>query len=396
MGRLLRENPANSPLLGGGRRAGTLRLRVRVVQKFLSWLALSHNLAFPEDWRQLIEYMQVRLSEPCVRGSLKLIHLSYIFMQEVAGVEDRLTDSALYDVTKRELLASALPGKQPRQAPRFPVIVLAALEANVIALDTPVFWRVLSWWILLQSWATLRFDDHRGKVPSDLNVSETGLVGKLTRSKVSGPDKKLNYRLLVVHSSSHVQHKDWLVSGWKVLDKEAPYIRDYLLPAPTNNFRGFKRKELKYQAAFGIQSQIISWLSCRGQRLFRASTGHYFSPHSGRNFLPTATAVLGFSRFDRDMLGGWSAEGSERYSRAAKHKIATMQNAVRNHSEAWNLIRWRNQTIWMGLETSSRQGKFRNKKFTASRRCWPAVLLQTFIRCSFCPIRAGPRGVCSR
>ena len=28
------------------------------------------------------------------------------------------------------------------------------------------------------------------------------------------------------------------------------------------------------------------------------------------------------------MLGGWSAEGSERYSRAAKHKIAAMQKAV--------------------------------------------------------------------
>ena len=62
MGRLLRERPANSQLLGGGRRAGTFRSRVRVVQKFLSWLALAHNLAFPDHWRQLIEYMQVRLS----------------------------------------------------------------------------------------------------------------------------------------------------------------------------------------------------------------------------------------------------------------------------------------------------------------------------------------------
>ena len=33
MGRLLKENPANSQLLGGGRRAGTSRSRVRVVQK---------------------------------------------------------------------------------------------------------------------------------------------------------------------------------------------------------------------------------------------------------------------------------------------------------------------------------------------------------------------------
>ena len=35
-----------------------------------------------------------------------------------------------------------------------------------------------------------------------------------------------------------------------------------------------------------------------------------------------------FSKSDRDMLGSWSAEGSERYSRAAKHKIAMMQKAV--------------------------------------------------------------------
>ena len=33
-------------------------------------------------------------------------------------------------------------------------------------------------------------------------------------------------------------------------------------------------------------------------------------------------------RSDRDMLGGWSAEGSERYSRAAKFKITSMQQTV--------------------------------------------------------------------
>ena len=186
----------------------------------------------------------------------------------------------------------------------------------------------MSWWKLLQSWATLRFDDHRGIVPTDMSVTDSGLVGKLTRSKVSGPDKKLNFRLIVVHSSAYIQHKGWLMSGWEVLEKEAPYPRDYLLPAPTSNFRGFKRKELKYHTAFGIQSQIISFLSYRGPRIFRASTGHYDTPHSGRNFMPTAAAVLGFARSDRDMLGGWSAEGSERYSRAAKHKIAAMQKAV--------------------------------------------------------------------
>ena len=58
------------------------------------------------------------------------------------------------------------------------------------------------------------------------------------------------------------------------------------------------------------------------------STGHCYTPYSGRNFMPTATSVLNFARSDRDMLGGWASERSERYSRTAKYKIELMQQAV--------------------------------------------------------------------
>ena len=80
MGKLIKENPSNIQLLGGGRRAGTLRPRVQSVQKFLGWLVASHGVSFPVHWRQLTEYLQVRYSEPCVRGSLKLVHSSYVFL----------------------------------------------------------------------------------------------------------------------------------------------------------------------------------------------------------------------------------------------------------------------------------------------------------------------------
>ena len=109
MGKLIRESPGNVQLLGGGRHAGTLRSRVRSVQKFLGWLIASHGISFPVHWRQLTEYLQVRYSEPCVRGSLKLVHSSYIFLQEVAGIEDKLTDSAMYAVSLKELLSQASP-----------------------------------------------------------------------------------------------------------------------------------------------------------------------------------------------------------------------------------------------------------------------------------------------
>ena len=44
--------------------------------------------------------------------------------------------------------------------------------------------------------------------------------------------------------------------------------------------------------------------------------------------MPSATGVLGFAKSERDILGGWSAEGSQRYTRTAKYKIAQMQIAV--------------------------------------------------------------------
>ena len=240
MGKLIRENPSNVQLLGGGRRAGTLRSRVRSVQKFMGWLVAAHGVNFPVHWGQLTEYLQVRYSEPCVRGSLKLVHSSYIFLQEVAGIEDKLTDSAMYVVALKELMSQASPGKPPRQAPKFPTILLAAFEDMVLSADRPVFLRVLSWWLLVQSWGTLRFDDHRGLLPRDFVVTSTGLQARLTRSKVSGSDKHLNFRTVIIHPSAYIQREGWLAVGWKLLLEGAPHERDYLLPAPTNNFQGFK------------------------------------------------------------------------------------------------------------------------------------------------------------
>ena len=138
MGRLIRENPRKVQLLGGG----TLRSRVPTIQKFIRWLIAAHQISFPNHWRQLTEYLQVRYSEPCVRGALKLVHSSYIFLQEVAGIEDKLTDTAMYSVSLKELMAQASLGQAPRQAPRFPTILLAAMEDMALSVDTPLFMRV--------------------------------------------------------------------------------------------------------------------------------------------------------------------------------------------------------------------------------------------------------------
>ena len=53
-------------------------------------------------------------------------------------------------------------------------------------------------------------------------------------------------------------------------------------------------------------------------------------PHSGRTFMPSATAALGIEKGGRDFLGGWSAQGSDCYAGAAKRRISNTQKMVIN------------------------------------------------------------------
>ena len=121
----------------------------------------------------------------------------------------RHTDNALYTVTRKEILTSALPGRPPKQAPRYPSVLLAAFEVLVMDPEAKQYWRIMGWWLLLQAWGALRFDDHRGLLPADVVVDQGGLTAKLSHTKVSGPDKKVVYRIVVVDSAAYLQHKEW-------------------------------------------------------------------------------------------------------------------------------------------------------------------------------------------
>ena len=56
--------------------------------------------------------------------------------------------------------------------------------------------------------------------------------------------------------------------------------------------------------------------------------GHFWTPHSARNFLPSAAAALNVETSDRDKLGEWMAQENDRYNRVAKVRIEVVQNLV--------------------------------------------------------------------
>ena len=158
----------NSGHQGWRQQRPTLRARVRAAEKYLSWLAVSPDVAFLERVAHFTSFLESRHSEPCNRGALKAAHQCMVFMEDVTGVEEKLTTNASYTVVYRELLSTAQPSRVPKQALRYPAAVLESLETL----------------ILLQCWATLRFADHRGLCPSDgFEVRGNALTARLVHSK---------------------------------------------------------------------------------------------------------------------------------------------------------------------------------------------------------------------
>ena len=68
------------------------------------------------------------------------------FLEDVAGIEEKLTTNALYTVVYKELLFTAQPGRTPLQAPRHPVAVLESLEELVLKESAAFNFRVSAWW----------------------------------------------------------------------------------------------------------------------------------------------------------------------------------------------------------------------------------------------------------
>ena len=77
-----------------------------------------------------------------------------------------------------EILTSCEQGKSVKQAPWFAVGLLALVENFVLTIiSISAYMRMYGWWVLLQSWGTIRFSDHRGLSPAYIRFTD----GNLTR-----------------------------------------------------------------------------------------------------------------------------------------------------------------------------------------------------------------------
>ena len=277
-------------------------------RKFRTWLALSHGVSFPSEVFHLTEFLQTRHSEPCNRGSLKVAHNSFIFLEETAGVEQKLTQQALYGTMYKELLATAEPDRPtktpgcPRGSPReehsearrsFLPQSLLVVDPTAVLGHTPVL------------------------EPQRTEPRRTLLRGrKLAGSEARTLQDHRHFRLVVVSPQCFVSERSWLSTGWMLLKTKANYSRDYLLPAPSARYSGCVRRELGYDAASAVQTRILQSLSVAGELVFQHRVARYWT---------SAAAALNVPNADRDMLGDWAAGKSERYARVSRYRITIIQ-----------------------------------------------------------------------
>jgi len=318
----------------GGRRARTLSKRIGAWRRVRAWCMDLYYAPFPRTVLHLVEYLQARADEPCGLSVLEGVAAGFTFMEDCCGFARgrRLVDDPLFAAYYKELAAGySGAGTEPlRQAPRYPLALVLALEREAVDEGVAVCYRCHAWWHLLSLWASLRCDDHRGLAPGGIQMTIRGLEAVLSRTKTTGPGKRVTSLPLVVGYGAFVGESAWLVTGWNLWQSTAPSVRDYFLVKPAPNLDAMLPVELSYEQASRLSRAVLSGLPREDDimtALGEPIVG-LFAQHSARCWLSSMAALLQVPEADLAYLGRWSPSAAKGYVRTATEVVMKVQSTV--------------------------------------------------------------------
>ncbi len=322
-------------LVAGGRRASTLRTRARTWRAFMRFLRASTGSAHPRSAMDAVDYVQARAAEPCSKSVLLHLKSLFNFIDTITDSTPPLAEDRLVVAALQEALSQA-PARRTGdacQAARFPLTLVAGLEAVVCDEGVDDYGRIIAWWTLATCWGTLRFDDHRGLPHDAFRAIDDGFIFELTRSKTTGADKGARQRSGIIVREAHLVRPEWFAIGLQICHRASPYHRDYWLCAPSPGGSGTIHREVVHDEFCGRLRGLLAKLVLNGVEL-GMDIASSFTPHSGRNFLPSAAAALGAGKDDIDRLGAWSVKGGSAYIRTIRSHTARLQGVVAQWARA--------------------------------------------------------------
>lgn len=341
----LLQQPKGEELLrhaAGRSRAKTIRQYVRYWIKLSRWLAISYVGVTMPLAHHIMFYLAALFEAGCARTVPRLVIASVRFIEEKGGVPPHARTSAsplllqmAEDLTMR-LSAGAPPTKK---APMLSLMVICSLEVLVCDLSAPVYWRFFSFAMLLGVWASMRMDDLQGLLPSTFVMLSRGLEALVTRTKVSGPGRRVRWLTVFISADAWII-KPWLRAGYDVATNICWAERDYLIPAPNREYDGFDSRPASAVELSALFFRVLGMLApvrwnslfgCfqgSGPPLLTDETLRFWSGHSLRNWLASASAVLGAAPDPRDFCGRWAADASDEYTRTAREYVHQLHELV--------------------------------------------------------------------
>ena len=326
--------------IGKGRRANTLRKHVKTWGHYVRWLIAVYGIKWPELPMHFADYLIARSLEPCGKSVPVAAYKTLVFMEHAAELppEVRISESDAIKNSLEEvkLQLDSNDPKPRKQATQLLVTVVAALERKVMQRSAPRFVRAFAWYKLVKLWGAMRYHDTTGVDFSSMRLDGFALVANLTRTKTSGPGKRITVLKVIIGTKVYLEESDWLETGWRLweaLSEEAGCEkRDFLLTLPTGGLEQSSRRMATYQAAMGMSQALFRELECPAtggsEHLMEHGVGCTWSEHSERVTMRTWAGAAGVPEPVCKMLGRWTPTVDQSYDRSIAAQIVRAQMHV--------------------------------------------------------------------
>ena len=241
----------------GARRGNTLKNRCRSWAPVREWMLATHGQAWPRDAGALLQYLEERHQGAPLGKTVPNSIMASVFLMEQVGqvpLESRLSKDSLLDGAIKSWSQQLEGESEPvKQAPLYTVAILLSAELTLMRLSAPAGLRFACFMLLIMIWGRLRCDDLQGISPESITLSQLGLKFILSRTKTSGPGKRVGQLQGFILRSISLSGYDWLAAGVNLLQTDDFKIpRDFLF--------------LRLTDGWEVHSRVLS-MSCERRQL---------------------------------------------------------------------------------------------------------------------------------
>ena len=303
----------------GNRRMRTLRSRARAWKKVSDWMVMFKGYSYPAHVSDMLDYAIFLQQEGAPRGRLDDVCAALSVIEDAGQVpvEQRFSTHRLWLQSMKAYMAELDAQAKPiRRTPPVTVAMVLALEFMAVDEDAVYYARAIAWVVLVCIWACMRLSDLEGLVPGKISLSSRGLKGFLTRTKTTGPGKRVKEVPIFIARNVSLSGADWMKTGWQIWDSFGQFNRDYFVFAAKSDMTGPITKFASVEKIASYVRLVFSMLKrpskqrfagwrCKNEQLLNEDGVMFWSGHSMRHFLPSVAASIQIGKDQRDYLGRW-------------------------------------------------------------------------------------------